>query len=450
MHLRRFLALLVFCPFAVTAIPAHGATETIMASHTYVLGDSDSKEQARALCYMNAKRKVLDQAGVFIEGSSEVKNYQLTKDQIQSYSAAILSVEVVKEDFVLTNGVNTLTLTVKADVDVAEVKSRLARIMADKGVQATILTQQQQIRELERQVQALSQKLWSAPGSNKAIRKDRDDIDLEREYRKDAEHGDIEAQFKLGRMYIYSTGIPQSDSEAERWLRRAAEQGHAAAQFELGKMYYNGKGLPKDLRQAVMWIRKAAEQGNADGQFFVGGFYAEGVGLEKDAVQAVVWYRKAADQGHASAQYFLGGVYFRGRGVNRDYTQAAYWWRKAAEQGHAQAQNDLGWLYHEGNGVARDYGEAVAWTRKAAEQGNAYAQEGLGEMYEAGDGVARDWVQAYKWYNLAAEKQLPDAIMRRRSLEPRMTSAQLAEAQHLARDWQEAFEKRKRLRAGNR
>ncbi|MGH7182065.1 MAG: hypothetical protein ACREJN_08820, partial [Nitrospiraceae bacterium] len=79
------------CAFAILVITILTATlstaqfQTITTTHTYVMGDRDSKEDARALCYMAAKRKVLEEAGVLIESASEVKNFELTKDQITSY-----------------------------------------------------------------------------------------------------------------------------------------------------------------------------------------------------------------------------------------------------------------------------------------------------------------------------------------------------------------------------
>ena len=153
----------------LTATLAIAQAQTITATHTYVMGGRDSKDEARALCYMTAKRKVLEQAGVLIESSSEVRNFDLTKDQISSYSEAILSVEVVKEAFEFHNGTNSLTLTVKANVDMAEVRKRLAEIVADKGLQAKVDAQQQQIRKMEQQLQALNEKLSGASAGSESM-----------------------------------------------------------------------------------------------------------------------------------------------------------------------------------------------------------------------------------------------------------------------------------------
>lgn len=154
--------------------PAYAGVQTITATHTYVMGDNDSRNDARQLCFLEAKRKVLEKAGSFIQASTEVKNFQLTKDQISSYSAAVLSVEITKEDFGFSDGHNVLTLMVKADVDVADVQKRLAAIVADKGLQDKIEGQQQQIRQLEQQVRALNSRLSVAPVSSTGeLRKER-------------------------------------------------------------------------------------------------------------------------------------------------------------------------------------------------------------------------------------------------------------------------------------
>ena len=137
-----------------------------------------------------------------------------------------------------------------------------------------------------------------------------------------------------------------------------------------------------------------------------------------------------------------GYMYDKGQGVPQDYTEAVKWYRRAAEQGDAYAQNSLGHMYDSGQGVPQDYAEAVKWYRRAAEQGNARSQANLGYIYEWGRGVRRDFVQAHKWFNLAAsrssatQKSLREfAVRGRNRVAARLTAAQLARAQRLARVW---------------
>ena len=124
-----------------------------------------------------------------------------------------------------------------------------------------------------------------------------------------------------------------------------------------------------------------------------------------------------------------------------DYPTASREWRPLAEQGHALAQGNLGFMYSEGLGVAQDYAKAAGWLRKAAEQGYTEAQNDLGLMYEEGQGVAQDFVQAQMWYNLAASKGDENARKNRDIVAGKMTPAQIAEAQRLAREWTEKHQK---------
>ncbi len=82
-----------------------------------------------------------------------------------------------------------------------------------------------------------------------------------------------------------------------------------------------------------------------------------------------------------------------------------------------------------------DYATALKEFRVLAEQGYAGAQNNLGLMYEYGEGVPQDDVQARMWLNLAAAQGNELARKARDIVAKKMTPAQLAEAQRLARKW---------------
>jgi TPR repeat protein len=78
----------------------------------------------------------------------------------------------------------------------------------------------------------------------------------------------------------------------------------------------------------------------------------------------------------------------------------------------------------------------------AAEQGYASAMSNLGGMYFAGKGVTQDYVMAHMWVNLAvshhppSEREIRDRAVKNRDLvASKMTPAQIAVAQRLAREW---------------
>ena len=153
---------------------AFAQVQTIVASHTYIMGDNDSRNDARHLCFLEAKRKVLEMAGVYIQSHDEMVNSELTKSQISSYSAAVLNVEVVKEDVGFSNGQSTVTMTVKALVDPVDVRKRLKAIVEDRELQEKVLRQQKQLRDLEEHIRQLNAKLSdAAPDSLASLRRER-------------------------------------------------------------------------------------------------------------------------------------------------------------------------------------------------------------------------------------------------------------------------------------
>ena len=90
----------------------------------------------------------------------------------------------------------------------------------------------------------------------------------------------------------------------------------------------------------------------------------------------------------------------------------------------------------------QDHIEAVRWYRLAAEQGVAKALYNLGVAYLEGFGVPKDDVEAYKWLSLSASRQTgperEDAATARDRVAQQLTPDQRAEAQRLAREWDEA------------
>jgi TPR repeat protein len=83
----------------------------------------------------------------------------------------------------------------------------------------------------------------------------------------------------------------------------------------------------------------------------------------------------------------------------------------------------------------RDYATAVRLIRPLAEQGDATAQYNLGIFYDNGLDVPQDRVSAYMWFTLSAAQGKEGAATFRDLIARRMTPAQIAEAQKLAREW---------------
>lgn len=177
MNLRLLVAFLALGSITVTIFPVQAATKTLTVTHTYLMGDNDNRNDARRLCLLEAKRKLLEEAGSFIQSSSEMKNADLTKDQITSYSAAILRVETIKESVDFRSGQTALTLTVKADIDTDEVTRRLATIASDGILQKQIDEQQKWLQQHEEAIKRLnSQIAVASPDQTRGLIEERNAV----------------------------------------------------------------------------------------------------------------------------------------------------------------------------------------------------------------------------------------------------------------------------------
>lgn len=224
----------------------------------------------------------------------------------------------------------------------------------------------------------------------------------------------------------------------------AASVAAVAGPYDDGLAAYK-KGDWNSAYKILKPIAESDTSQSAGAQQRLGLLSEHGRGTAKDPAQAAKWYQKAADRGDMVAQGRLARLYRLGLGVPRDPALAAKWSIKAATQGSAPAQANLGYMSLEGFGSPADPVAAAGWFKRAAEQGDASAELALAALYEAGKGVPKDVVQAYKWYVLASvddgeydDEMFARAQKAKTALAAKMTPAQIAQGEQLARDFQPA------------
>src|ERR1700685_682414 len=68
---------------------------------------------------------------------------------------------------------------------------------------------------------------------------------------KAADMGQVDAMFELGNRYSSGTGgAAKDEASASAWYRKAAEKGYAQAQYRIAIAYLNGVGIDQDNSQA--------------------------------------------------------------------------------------------------------------------------------------------------------------------------------------------------------
>jgi TPR repeat protein len=126
-----------------------------------------------------------------------------------------------------------------------------------------------------------------------------------------------EVYYKLG--YCYE----QTDDyqAAVRNYKKAADNGNADAQYRLGLCTEQGKGITINKSQAIEWYRKAANQGHVEAEQELNRLIKEQhianwkkTGLEKfntrSYEQALQLYKQAADAGDIESLYWIGNCYY--------------------------------------------------------------------------------------------------------------------------------------------
>ncbi len=161
-----------------------------------------------------------------------------------------------------------------------------------------------------------------------------------------------------------------------------------------------------------------------------------------DYATALKLIRPLAEQGNVAAEYNLATMYYNGSGTRRDYAEAMKWFRQAADKGDVDSERYLGYIYAKGDGVPKNDTESFRWYQLAAEQGDADAENNLGVMFSDGRGAPKNLVQAHKWFTIAAmrypaneQKSRDTAQKNVDKLAKKMTPAEIAQSQMLAREW---------------
>ena len=192
---------------------------------------------------------------------------------------------------------------------------------------------------------------------------------LFKEKLQEAKQGNSNAQFDVAAMYQNGRGVKSDLSKAMEWYNKSAEQdnpkavsrlklleankerfnktlvqaekGNAESQYKLGKMYTKGVGVNIDHAMATEAFENAANQGYAKAEYNLGLNYYEGSDVTRNRKTAYKWFKAAAEQGDPAAQYYLGKMFATGSGVKKNYTTSLEWLTKSVDGGFNQARGEM-------------------------------------------------------------------------------------------------------------
>ena len=137
--------------FLISASIASAEVKTFTKEYTYQASELDSKSTSRINALEQVKRLLLEELGVFLTSQTEVVNSQLTRDQITSISAGIVSAVVLAESW---DG-RQYWLKAKVDADTTGVLLAIDNIRNDHKKSAELIAAKKQIDALNARLDAI-------------------------------------------------------------------------------------------------------------------------------------------------------------------------------------------------------------------------------------------------------------------------------------------------------
>lgn len=158
-YLTIFLSILMLSNLALAE------TKTVTATGKFVMGDLDSKSSAKKIALMNAKQSALEKAGTFLTSSSEVQNYQLTKDEITTLAAGVMSVEILEEKWTMEGESPAVKVTIKATIDTGNLDEQIQATRENKEVVDAYKSMEAELADLRQELEALKEAKETAKSS---------------------------------------------------------------------------------------------------------------------------------------------------------------------------------------------------------------------------------------------------------------------------------------------
>ncbi len=343
----------------VCSVSVFAQMKEFVRDYTYQAGEDDSKRSSRTRAIAEVKRALLEELGTYVESTTEVENYMLTKDEITAITAGITQLTIIEEKWDgLTFYIKAL---IKADGDDVEkrIKSLVQERSKIKELEDTMLRE----RTALEQAKKLQEEL-------KAVKEENQRLKLQKEYNTRIDNLSAEDFLQQGNTAYFEERF--TDAFAFYSKAIMLQPNHFGAYYSAGL----AKSRAGDYNAALEYYQKslALNPTYADTYYNIGNVWF----YKGDFDNALKYYLKSVElnPGDASSWYNAGSMNV----WKKEYKKAIPYLKKTIELDprHHAAFYNLGLCY--GNlGYEK---EGVQMIKEAARLGNDSAQELMKEWGE--------------------------------------------------------------------
>jgi hypothetical protein len=126
----------------------------------YVLGDSDTRINAKNIALQQAKMLASEYAGSYVKSELVIENNKIKKEQISTITTALMSLKVIKEKYTITKNDRTkLRLVVDAKLDKQSFINKIKSLYKNKAKLKQIVLLEKENRKLRKQLKELNKQI---------------------------------------------------------------------------------------------------------------------------------------------------------------------------------------------------------------------------------------------------------------------------------------------------
>jgi hypothetical protein len=135
---------------------------TVTATAEYRLGDHDTRLDATRMAVEAAKRQALEQVATYLESVTEVQNFDLTRDEIRTYTAGIVTVLNQRTSTRLEDGAIVVRVDLTAQADQDEVILAINALRDNESATRELASLRTETDQLRQRLDAANQALTAA------------------------------------------------------------------------------------------------------------------------------------------------------------------------------------------------------------------------------------------------------------------------------------------------
>ena len=152
----------LICTFLVVSSSlALAEIRTITATGEYRMGDNDNRTDAKRLALQDAKRLALEQAGTYLESVTEIKNFQIARDELRAYTAGIVEVMEQQTRSTMEGETTIVRVVVTCRIDSGVLVRQIDSLRRNETIKAELVRARDEADRWRQKAESKTQELAS-------------------------------------------------------------------------------------------------------------------------------------------------------------------------------------------------------------------------------------------------------------------------------------------------